>query len=201
MYLKSVTGKILYEGRFTSLRQGVEMAIEDQCDLRGIDLRQANLSGAFLDGAKMEEASFWGANLTEVDMSDGIFCGSDFRAANLLGTCMAAADLKKARFEGAYFSRTILRGSDLQNCRFSCPSIFTVDLGEVKSLNGAIYSHLGEVDCDLSQAPIIIRGLKKPLILMEDSTLVGGDLKKIALRQVMAKKIMEQVGTQKLLFK
>lgn len=173
MYLKSVKGKILYRGNFTSLKKGLEMAVEDNVDLSDIDLRHANLANAQIDGAQMHGACLWGANLNEANMSEGVFTEVDFRTANCLGTCLADSNCTGADFSGAYFSRTICRDANLSNTRFSCPSLFSLNLVEVKSLKGAIYSHWGEVDCDISHAPLVIRGLEKPLIFMDDCLLFG----------------------------
>jgi uncharacterized protein YjbI with pentapeptide repeats len=198
MYLKSVDGKILFEGRFANVRQGVEMAVESGEALHHINLRGANLSGAQLDNAKMEKACFWGANLNDTNMSEGVFEGADFRTANFVDSCMAEADCTSANFDGAYFSRTIFTGAHLQRTQFSCPSIFTIDLSHTAGLEGAIYSHLGEVDCDLSHAPLIIRGLHKPMIFMDDHMLIGTDVKKIALRQTVLESILNQTEIHKI---
>ena len=199
MYLKSTEGKILFEGRFTSVKKGVEMAVEAKHSLDKIDLRQANLAGAQMDDAQMKEACFWGANLNGANMSGGNFEKADFRTANLLDTCLAEANCTDIDFSGAYFSRTVLRETDLTQTRFSCPSVFSVDLVEAKHLTGAIYSHLGEVDCDLSHPPLIIRGLMQPLIFMDDTVLVGQNLRKIALREAVLQSILMPIGEQKIL--
>lgn len=199
MYLKSVSGKIIYEGRFSNVRQGVEMAVADKCPLKNINLRQANLMGAQIDGAYMPDACFWGANLNSANMTEGDFSGADFRTVNLPDTCLAEADCTGADFSGAYFSRTIFRAANLSQTRFSCPSLFSIDLSDIRTLEGAIYSHLGEVDCDLSHAPLIISGLQKQLVFMDDSVLVGTDIKKIALRELVSAGIFDTISAQRLL--
>ena len=199
MYLKSIKGKIIFEGRFSSVRQGVELAVEAGENLNEINLRQANLAGAQMDGAQMDRACFWGANLNATNMAAGHFNKADFRTAHFLDTCLAESQCAGADFSGAYFSRTIFRAADLSKTCFSCPSIFLADLSDVKTLKAAIYSHLGEVDCDLSHAPLIIRGLKRPLVFMDDSVLVGTNLQKSALREVLAQRILDQIQQQKIL--
>ena len=199
MYLKSVSGKIIYEGRFTNIRKGVEMALADNCPLNGINLRQANLAGAQLDGAQMQDSCLWGANLNGANLAGVDFSNADFRTANLLNCCLAESNCSGVNFSGAYFSRTIFRDTDLSNTRFSCPSLFTLDLSDVMTLSGAVYCHQGEVDCDLSHAPLIIRGLKKPLVFMDDSVLVGADIKKIALRDVVSAGVFDAISAQRLL--
>jgi uncharacterized protein YjbI with pentapeptide repeats len=198
MYLKSVDGKILFEGRFTNIRQGVEMAVEDKCDLKNINLRQANLSGAHMDDAIMPEACFWGANLNGANMSEGNFEGADFRTANLLDTCLAESNCENVNFEGAYFSKTIMTQANLSKAQFSCPSLFSIDLASTQTMQGAIYSHLGEVDCDLSHAPLIIQGLPKPFIFMDDCTLIGGVHYKTAMRERVLAAILSETTEQEI---
>ncbi|HPD82776.1 MAG: pentapeptide repeat-containing protein [Alphaproteobacteria bacterium] len=130
-------------------------------------------------------------------MSEGNFQNADFRTANFLDTCLVEADCEGANFEGAYFSRTLFTYANLCKTQFSCPSLFTIDLAGVKTLEGAVYSHLGEVDCDLSHAPLIIRGLHKPLIFMDDYTIIGAEIRKIALRQHVLEAILDQTNTHK----
>lgn len=199
MYLKSVNGKILFEGRFSSLRHGVELAVEERVDLRGINLRLANLAGARLDNARMTGGCFWGANLKGTNFAGAILENCDFRTANFLDTCLAEAVCRGADFSGAYFSRTIVRTADLADTRFSCPSLFNIDLVESKSLAGAVYNHLGEVECDLSSPPLIIRGLEKPLVFMDDSILVGTKIKKIPLRLAVLDSILAQTVPEKIM--
>lgn len=196
MYLKSIDGKILFEGKFFNARQGVEMAVEAGETLNYINLRGENLSGAQLDNAKMENACFWGANLAGAHMSDGNFGKADFRTANFLDTCLAEANCEAANFEGSYFSKTIFIGTNLRKAKFSCPSIFTIDLSHTSGMTGAIYSHLGEVDCDISHAPLIIKGLHKPMVFMDDCTLIGSDLKQISMREAVLTAVLDSISTQ-----
>lgn len=193
MYLKSIKGKILFEGRFPSIKKGVEMAVESKTDLSAIDLRGANLMGAQMDHALMPQACFWGANLNSANMSGGDFSGSDFRTANFANSCLAESDCTGADFSGAYFSSTIFRQADLSNTRFSCPSIFSIDLVDAAALTGAIYSHLGEEECDLSHAPLIIRGLERPLIFMDDTVLIGTKAIKIPMREAILESILAPI--------
>lgn len=199
MYLKSVEGKILFEGRFSSVKKGVEMAVEKKADLSRIDLRHANLMGARIDHAIMPQACFWGANLNSANMSAGNFTNSDFRTANFADTCLAESTCEGADFSGSYFSRTIFRQADLSSTRFSCPSIFSIDLVEAGTLRGAIYSHMGEEDCDLSHAPLIIRGLERPLIFMDDTVLIGTKSIKIPMREAILESILIPIENCKIM--
>jgi uncharacterized protein YjbI with pentapeptide repeats len=185
MYLKSINEEILFEGRFHSIKQGLEMAVADKVDLKGVNLRKANLKNALLDDAKLDGACLWGARLDKADMTGCDLTGADLRTAHLRDTCLAEARCVNADFRGAYFSRAILRGADLSHTRYSCPSFLMLDLTEIASLKKAIYSHRGEVDCDLSKAPITICGLEKPLVFVDDKVLIGTELKDIDLKEMI----------------
>lgn len=198
MYLKSVDGKVLYEGRFSNIRQGVEQAVEKKIDLTEINLRCANLAGGSFDAAIMPRACLWGANLTDVDFSGAELEEADFRATTLLNSCLAESNCANSNFEGAYFSKTIVTQADLKGCKFSCPSLFQINLAEAKTLQGSIYSHLGEDECDLSHAPLIINGLMKPMIFMDNHVLIGGDLRLSNMRERLLSSILHEIENEKI---
>ncbi len=193
MYLKSIDNQILFEGRFPTVKKGLEIAARENCNLEKINLRHTNLSGLSLDGAKMKGACLWGANLNDVRLNNTDLTGADFRTATLLGTSIIKSNCTKADFSGAYFSRVELLETDLSFTCFSCPSIFCVDLTKAKSLKNAVYSHLGEIDCALSHAPLIINGLKFPMVFMDDAMLMGDKIKKIAIRQQLINCLNEKI--------
>ena len=56
---------------------------------------------------------------------------------------------------------------------FLAPAYFQSKLHEAKRLDGAIFSHQGELDCDLSRAPIVIHGTPKPVIILKDDIIIG----------------------------
>jgi len=173
MYLKSIDGNVIFEGYFHTIKRAIEAAIRENVCLDNIDLRYANLSQANLDSAQMKGACLWGVNLTGVNMSGVEMAGADCRNANFKDCCLAESDCSYVDFRGSYFSCTLLRQADLSYTKFSCPSIFKNNLQEAKILKGAVYNHRGEDDCDLSQAPIVISGAEKPIILFKDKILIG----------------------------
>ena len=70
------------------LKDGCKKAILDY-DLRGADLRGANLSDANLRGANLSDANLKGANLSDADL----------RGANLSGANLSDANLKGANLD------------------------------------------------------------------------------------------------------
>ncbi|ENR4219040.1 pentapeptide repeat-containing protein [Salmonella enterica] len=107
--------KILEEHKvwITSMRESGSRA-----DLRGADLRDADLFGADLRGANLRDADLFGADLRGADLRDADLCGADLRGANLCG-----ADLRDADLFGAD-----LRGANL--CGADLPDLTFVILGE-----------------------------------------------------------------------
>jgi uncharacterized protein YjbI with pentapeptide repeats len=112
----------------------------------GSNLAVANLSEANVENSeffhadckfvKSELASFYGANLTEIDLS-----GADLRGVDFTGCDLSGAKLVAVRCEGANFSEAILRncdfrGSDLRNTEFSRAQLFKAD-----------FSYANMVDC------------------------------------------------------
>lgn len=181
MYLKSITGNILFEGRFLSVKKAVEAAVQDKVDLSYIDLRGANLSGACLDYANLYGACLWGANLKKANLSEANLEKADCRNVDFDTCCLADSNMSFVDFCGSYFSKTIIYAANFSNIKFSCPSFFTLKLSDATSLKGAIYKHLGEVDCAFNGPPIVIEGMPKTIILMENHSLIGRSLYNIGL--------------------
>jgi uncharacterized protein YjbI with pentapeptide repeats len=104
---------------------GANLAVAhlDESNLRKIDLRDANISGAFLAIAWLEGANLSGANLAGTDLvgtylGDALLMGTDFYGADLRdsilgGADLSGADLRKARLEGANFGGENDAGTDL----------------------------------------------------------------------------------------
>lgn len=176
MKLTSIHGKILYEGRFATVRRAVEAAVREGVDLSGINLRRAVLRYAALDGAKMRGACLWGAIIDHAHMTDGDFTLADFRAAHAKEACFAEAVCTRADFRGAYLQGAIVRDGVFTGAQFSCPSVFAVPWEEAKNLKGATYWHRGETPCALSRAPMVIGGLPRRVVVMDAHVLVGTDL-------------------------
>jgi len=177
MHIKNLSGNILYESQAKTLKTAAEEAVAKGIDLSDANFRNACLNFAELDGANMPGACFWGARLNGANLSDGNFTGSDFRTAILLNACLAGSDFDQTDFSGTFFARTIITDAILSSCRFSCPSIFSLDLKTVKSLDGSVYNHFGEKECRFSEAPIIIHGLPRPVIWFGESLLIGLKIK------------------------
>ncbi len=178
MYLKNLMGDVLIGGRFRSVAGVLKFAISSGVCLEDVDLRNSNLAGVDLDGVSMRRASLWGANLSGANFSGCDFSGADLRLANLKDSCVSSSNFSHCDFRGAYFSKTIINEANFSHCKFSCPSFFSVDLSVASSFDSACYIHEGEVECKLSRVPLVVQGLQWPVVILNDSVLIGGRLYK-----------------------
>ena len=79
-----ITGKILFEGEYASIKDCVSGAI----------LRGAVLSGAILRDVDLRDADLRGAILRDADLRDAVLSGVDLRGAILSGVDLRDADLR-----------------------------------------------------------------------------------------------------------
>ncbi len=64
------TGSIIFQSTKTTYKEAVEEANLSGANLSGADLNEADLSGADLNEADLSEADLRGANLNEADLSE-----------------------------------------------------------------------------------------------------------------------------------
>jgi uncharacterized protein YjbI with pentapeptide repeats len=113
-----------------------ELIIKDRSviDLLGADLRGANLRAANLVGAHLRGADLSSANLVGADLR-----GADLSGANLREAKLHWADLMSAKLSGAYLGRTDLSLADLSGADLSKVKELGVgQLVQAYSLEGAI---------------------------------------------------------------
>ena len=97
------------------LKSSVIVAIHKWISEAGIEfsaqtLQCADLRGADLVGAILEDASLVGANLKDAKLTD-----ADLRRANLWGADLTDADLRRANLRGADLRRSVLEDAKLTN--------------------------------------------------------------------------------------
>jgi hypothetical protein len=111
---------------------------EEIPDVRGADLREANLRGANLREAELYEANLYGADLRE----------ADFHGANLTGAILRGAKLHGANLTGAILIQANLFGAGLIEANLSGANLTAANLMEA-NLNGAnlIATNLTEASC------------------------------------------------------
>ena len=112
--IKTLAGEVLFEHECASIKECLEMAIEEKKSLFGAYLRCADLRGANLRGAYLRCADLRGANLGGAYLR----C-ADLRGANLVNTDLCGADLRGADLCGAYLRCADLRGANLGGANLS----------------------------------------------------------------------------------
>ena len=136
----------------------------DESDLRGVDLRYANLFGADLsktnlNGAKLghtniKNANFNGANLVGVNLSNMDLTGTVLTNSNLAGVNLSGVDLSNKDLTGTILTQSNLTevnldGVDLRDLDLTGVNLTGVDLSN-KDLTGTVlfYSNLTGANLD-----------------------------------------------------
>lgn len=89
-----------------------------QTDLRGADLGGARLREVDLTGARLDGAIFRGAQLQEANFTGAQLLAADFTDADLRGTSLVEARLDRAQFGRARLERATLQRARLRNASF-----------------------------------------------------------------------------------
>ena len=121
-----------------------------RADLRGANLRGANLSYADLRGANLRGADLSYADLRGADLSSANLRGADLRGANL-----SSANLRGADLRGANLSYADLRNADLRNADLRSANLCGADLRGA-NLSGA---DLSGANMDYAVLPLWCGGL------------------------------------------
>jgi len=124
-----------------------------QADLQGADLREANLSQANLMEANLYKADLGAANLSRANLSRVNFMEADLRQADLWGSRLWEANLSRADLRGANLNRTDLIEADLSQANLSAAKLGRANLIRT-NLIGANLSQADLKEADLRQADL-----------------------------------------------
>jgi len=116
--LHRYTKKCLFEAIAKTKKELAELAVKNEADLWGANLREANLReanlwGADLRGANLMGANLRGANLREADLWEANLREADLWGADLWGANLWEANLREANLRGADLWEANLREADL----------------------------------------------------------------------------------------
>ena len=100
----------------------------EKADLRGADLRWANLYRANLREADLYGANLNGANLSKADLRVANLSGANLRGVDLSVTDLSGANLSEADLSGANLYRANLSGADLRSVDLSEADLRKADL-------------------------------------------------------------------------
>jgi len=147
------------------VREIVTQGIRDR-NLSGVDLSDADLSGANLSGANLIDADLSGADLSGANLID-----ADLSGADLFGADLSGADLSGADLFGADLSRAnLIDADDLSGADLNLSG---VDLSGA-NLRSANLSLANLIDADLSGADL--RSANLSLANLSLAHLSGADL-------------------------
>ena len=117
-------------------------------DLRGADLRDANLRLAYFSGADLSRAYLRRADLTGAILSSAYLKDADLYFADLRGTDLRGAYLGGAQLGGADLRGADLRGADLEYVRLGGTLFVNNDLSQVIGLETASHSGPSSIGID-----------------------------------------------------
>jgi uncharacterized protein YjbI with pentapeptide repeats len=111
----------------------------DHVPLVGVDV-----SGAFLQGVRLDKAKLLRSNFSASDVRDGKFQFSDFSYANLRSTNFRASHLEQVSFNAATLDESDLTGAVLSGADLSDASLENADLTNA-DLSDVHWAHIASI--------------------------------------------------------
>ncbi|HKW56639.1 MAG TPA: pentapeptide repeat-containing protein [Candidatus Acidoferrum sp.] len=111
----------------------------DHVALVGVDV-----SGAFLQGIKLEKARLLRANFSAADVRESRFIAADFTSADLRSANFRTSDLSRASLQGATLDDSDLTGADLSGADLAGASLVNADLTNA-DLRDIQWQHLAAI--------------------------------------------------------
>lgn len=145
-----------------------------EIQLPGAYLNRADLSGADLTGADLHGAELYGANLTEANLSGANLGGANLREAKLNRTNLNRGNLNGADLSRTDLSRANLSQANLIEADLSEARLTEADLGQARLNRANLYgAHL--IEANLTQAGLFKANLCRADL--SESNLHGADLR------------------------
>lgn len=126
--------------------------------LFGVNLKGAELDGAYLGGVNLNRANLQEVNLMSTKMQGAKLINADMTRANLIGVDLEEADLsgailKEAHLIGARLHRVNFSGANLENADLSFATVYNTifinnDLSSVKGLDETRHPGASIIDVD-----------------------------------------------------
>jgi len=133
--IKSVFGNVLFS--FEKENNTIKDTLEE-ANLRGAELRGANLISANLGDAELRGANLGGANLRGAELEGANLAGAnlgdaELRGANLISANLGDAELRGANLRGANLGGANLRGANLRGAELEGANLAGADYSEYTS--------------------------------------------------------------------
>ena len=169
------TKTIVFEGYFSSFRECVEMAINRKISLDHVDFSGQNLGCANLDDGSFRGANFFRCNLRGANLSECNVTDANFSHADLTSACLALSIIKGCQFYQTSFSVTDVTDAIIANCVFSCPTAFDLTFARAQRFYNCVFYVEGQGSFMMNEPPIVIGGLSRPVVIMDDMVKIGQD--------------------------
>jgi len=137
-----VTGAVLFEGEYDTIKALVETAVKlgidlSYADLKYVDLSDTNLKGIKLRYSNLFESNLSGADVSYSDVSYSNLIGVDLRCTDLSCSKLERVKLSKAKLWGTIFNYAILRYANMSGTNMRDTELKNTDLHGV-NFRGAI---------------------------------------------------------------
>ncbi len=106
-------------GSSEKIKDLIKKRIERGDGIKGVDLRNANLSEVFLHNADIKDSLMINANLTSARMKDANLQNCKLINANFTNTDLTGANMTNADFSGAVFTNSNLSGANFHGANFT----------------------------------------------------------------------------------
>lgn len=169
------TNEVIFDGWFSTIKDCVESAVKDSVCLDGVNLSGMNLSCSNLDDAQMAGANLRNTNLNGANLSESVFDNSVMIGADLSHACFALSSLMNVDMTLSSFATTDVTDAVISECQFSCPSVFNTMFGRAAVFSNCTYVHEKKGICMMKKPPIVISGLSREVVYMDDVIKIGGE--------------------------
>ena len=142
------------------------------------DLRQANLSGAYLKGVVLNRVDLWAADLSHTDLREANIEHASLAAVNLSNASLCDTEVYQTSFYGANLCKTDFTGSFLEDNNFSTAKLRRAILTDT-DLRGADFSEADLRSANLSIADLRFANLNEANL--SNANLKGADLRQATL--------------------
>jgi uncharacterized protein YjbI with pentapeptide repeats len=134
-------------------------------DLRGADLHAADLVAANLSGANLSDAFLFSTNLTSANLSKATMFGTNLTNAHLVGSNLQGALMYDADLESAN-----LTGADLTGADLSCADLVETDFTSAVITGCRVYgvSAWNVILLDTLQQDLIVSKADEPIVTVDD---------------------------------
>lgn len=125
----------------TDVQAALTVLSRRACSYQNGEAHRLDLSGVDLRGANLREANLAGANLSRADLSGAMLVGADLQAANLEGAVLNKANLQEVKLHQTNLCKARLMGADLKNAKLWQTNLKEATL-EKANLEGAIFQDI-----------------------------------------------------------